>query len=199
MKLGKESSKILAWVLSFAMILGGVAGIVTPAVVKADVTARTMNFGVSVINNPKLAVEGGAWTGDYVYLGRYDVEGDGNMKPIPYRVLDRATTEFGGDNTVLLDCDGGLDRFKFHRVVQGGNIWPESDIKHWLNSEKDESGNSYDYSDTGFLTTSFTDLEQDAIAYSTKENESAEDGAGISILLHTPLAGTKIFLMMQRN
>lgn len=125
------------------------------------------------------------WKGNYVYYGKY---GD---TPTKYRVLDKASSDFGvTGNSLLLDCDNVLYNAKFdedgepNSGAHKANEWAYSDVKNGLN------GNS-------FLTKAgnFTSVERSAIAESTKAAASAGDGDGWSALGYVSLSGEKIFLL----
>ena len=176
-----------------------------------DTVAKTnVELGTSKIANPSSS--GGGWS--YVYFGTYDADGSGDAyqaKPVKYRVLDNETTVFSKEDeddikakTMLLDCDSVLwAKSQFNSA--NNNDWATSSTKRFLNSEEDESAKpSYNYSSTGFLTTSFSKTEQYAIAASTKENayegdpknsNNDKDGDGDSNLEWKPLTGEKIFLL----
>ncbi len=153
-------------------------------------TVNTINIGTSAIANPFQPVSEGdrntAWTGNYVYFGTY------NDSPVKYRVLANETDDFGG-TTMLLDCDSILMQRKF-----GSNrYWSQSDIKRFLNGEKDATNNTFDYSSNGFLVTSFSVIEQNAIATSKKETPNSIDGEVNSSfpLEFIKITGEKIFLL----
>ncbi|MCI6126978.1 MAG: DUF6273 domain-containing protein [Enterocloster clostridioformis] len=155
---------------------------VTPDTPAAPVKGK--GLGVSIIADPTApAATTDAWKGSYVYFGTY------NSNPVKYRVLDRTTTDFGG-TTMLLDCDsilwkGDNPSSKFD---DSSNVWSSSYIKKYLNSESP-------YESTGFLSGSFTNLEQTAIAASSKASPSTTDGNGVSNLNYAALSNDKIFLL----
>ena len=187
MRLGKRVTGLL---LAACLAVGMV-----PTMAFAEGTNKTIMLGTSGIGNPTPPQnQNSAWTGSYVYFGSYDFDENGTKEPVKYRVLDNETTVFGG-KTMLLDCD----RILLPRKFDGSNSdWNNSDIKRFLNSEKDVSNNdnpAYDYSSTGFLTTSFSKTEQDAIAESTKDNKSDKDGDGWGKLSWCSLNGEKIFIL----
>ena len=130
------------------------------------------------------------WMGSHVWYGTY------NGMAVPYRVLDKATTEFGG-NTMLLDCDALLKLMSHDSEaphVYGEEGWANSEINKWLNGD-------------GFLGNetnpqgAFSFPERKAITKSTKLNESAEDGSGFlasngkRFSVYQPLTGEYVFLL----
>ena len=157
-------------------------------------TVNIINIGASAIRDPAVPVDTtSAWTGCYVYFGTYG----GNS--VKYRVLSNGTTTFNSDGqeTMLLDCDSVLMQRVFNSSnASGNNIWSSSDIKKYLNSE----GN---YSTNGFLTSSFSTVEQAAIANSTKTEIATDAGdsttGGVykeqTVLPYTALNGEKIFFL----
>lgn len=150
-------------------------------------SACIMNFGTKGLMNPMEATSASdEWTGSYVYFGIYD------GSPVKYRVLDKEATEFGG-TTILLDCDtvlwDGISSSGQSSIFDDSyNVWAESDLKYYLNSENE-------YSTTGFLTTSFTTLEQEIITNSTKSSAGSTNGTGFSESNYVALNGEKIFLL----
>ena len=134
-------------------------------------------LGTGSIRNPVNGNTDGltAWTGSYVYYGKYD------GKPVKYRVLDKASMDFGG-NTMLLDCDNTLYTSVFEESGRGS--WERSSIKSGLNAEQ-------------FLTKEgvFTSAEKAAIAESKKANKKELDGSGGSELVYKALTGEQIFLL----
>lgn len=148
-----------------------------------DVTVTSENekyLGTSIIANPTGVTNvRDEWLGSFVYFGTYD------NNPIKYRVLSKNTTDFGGA-TMLLDCDSILWNDNFD---DDSCIWNSSYIKQYLNSEGP-------YTNGGFLTDSFTALEQDAIAESTKADVSSTDGSEeVSRFYYVPLNGEQVFLL----
>ncbi|MBQ9934696.1 MAG: hypothetical protein IJO70_02515 [Lachnospiraceae bacterium] len=171
--------KILSILLCMAL---AVSGMMVPAVnvqaADGTTTAKTIaGLGTGIIAEPTVpTADTDEWAGSYVYYGTYG----GN--PVKYRVLDKDSTDFGG-TTMLLDCDtvlwAGSDPSSAFDA--DGNVWADSDIKSYLNST--------------FLTTSFSTLEQNAIAGSTKTSAGSTDGNGWSALGWTSLNGEKIFFL----
>ena len=151
----------------------------------AEETEKTIAcLGTAGIANPTIPLSSStAWQGSYVYYGKYD---DTAMK---FRVLDSASTEFGG-KTMLLDCDSVL--FKKTFDYEGGtNIWENSNINSVLNG-------SLFFTKEGV----FTEVERNAIAASIKEGKTkGKDGSGglredyAYSLAYAPLTGQRIFLL----
>ena len=104
-------------------------------------------LGTGAIANPD-AQNGGGWS--YVYYGKY------SGSPVKYRVLDKASTDFGvTGGSLLLDCDTIL----YNAYYNDGNIgfWANSSLRGGLN------GGSF-LNKAGV----FTGAELDAIAVSKK-------------------------------
>ena len=116
----------------------------------------------------------GGWS--YVYFGTYGSEA---MK---FRVLDKASTQFNTNTTMLLDCNSTIVNKRFDN---DSNVWVDSEINGWLN------GNEF-YGSTDV----FTLQEKAAIASSAKEAAVDGDGNGWEGNLgYAPLAGEHIFLL----
>ncbi|MGN0142633.1 MAG: DUF6273 domain-containing protein, partial [Roseburia sp.] len=149
-----------------------------------DAPVNGKGLGISIIAEPTAPQDAtDEWTGSFVYFGTY------NGTPVKYRVLDRNTTDFG-NSTMLLDCDSVLwqDSDLNNPLEDSSNVWTNSYVKKYLNSEET-------YSDTGFLSCSFTGTEQSAIAASVKASASESDGNGNAYFKYTALSGEKIFLL----
>ena len=159
--------------LLLAAAVGGVMlGAGRPLGADAAVSGKTIaGLGTSVMANPTVPEENSAWKGSYVYFGKY------NGEPVKYRVLDNNTTDFGG-TTMLLDCDSILFERKFH---DNSNVWADSAIRTYLNNT--------------FLSLSYSSMEQNAIAGSTKTSAAGADGNGWEYVDYAPLSGEKIFLL----
>ncbi len=153
---------VLSIVLAASLILGGVPlnGLMTPVYADPVPAEKTITgLGTGAIGNPVPPEDKDTpWTGSYVYYGKYD-----GINPTKYRVLDKATTKFGG-NTLFLDCDSTLYTAKFdsdgafNAEGHDPNEWAYSDVKKGL------SGNAFLEKDG-----CFTGLEIKAIAESRWE------------------------------
>ena len=169
----KTTKKMISVFLSLCVIVSCMAGFTVT--VSADGDKTISGLGTGAIANPTSGA--GGWS--YVYYGTYG----GNA--VKYRVLDKAATQFGG-NTMLLDCNSTL---LTHRFDDDSNVWAGSEIKSWLNGD-DFLGDEDDPQGA------FTLQERAAIASSTKENPSTNDGNGWAGALDwAPLTGEKIFLL----
>ncbi|MBQ9390573.1 MAG: InlB B-repeat-containing protein [Lachnospiraceae bacterium] len=157
----------------------------------AGTEKKVTGLGVKAIANPQVAESTQSpWSGSYVYYGKFD-----GTNPTKYRVLDKASSDFGvNGKSLLLDCDSVLynSRFDSDGVPNEGasrpNQWQYSDIYHSLNGD-------------GFLTRSgnLTDAERKAIAGSTKANAATGDGDLMLFYQYAPLTGEKIFLLDDRE
>ena len=140
-------------------------------------SAGITGLGTGAITNPTAPSKTtDAWTGNYVYYGKYD-----GTNPTKYRVLDKASNDFGvTGKSLLLDCDSMLYESSFGST----NVWANSDVKAGLNgiSFLDKAGN-------------FTDVEKGAIAESSKQKAVSDDGPGATNQRFTVLSGEKIFLL----
>ena len=185
-------ASLLVVVLVFGLFQIMPQNVSTTYAAENDANVKTIaGLGTNVIANPVVPTSvDDLWIGSYVYFGKY------NSSPVKYRVLDNETNVFGG-TTMLLDCDtilwaGDNPSSVFHPSYAE---WGDSNLKRYLNSEK-ANDDSYDYSETGFLTTSFSNVEENAIARSTKRAPVNGDGNGGSILYDfAKLNGEKIFLL----
>ena len=140
--------------LSFVLFIGFAFG--TISVVHAGSGEKTIaGFGTSIISNPEAPKDQDSnWVGSYVYFGTY------NGSPMKYRVLDNNTGVFGG-TTMLLDCDSILYAVGFDKYDGGSNVWNTCQLRSELNST--------------FLESSFSGIEQDAIAASVKANLDTQE------------------------
>lgn len=149
--MAKKGKKILALMLVAALVLGGGNGGVIQAAEDYEVKdpVNTMADGTGIT------------TWDCVYFGNYiqkDTNGDGKVtdedekQPIKWRVLSVEE-----DGTALLLADKLLDMQPFDK--NGKIDWEECTLRTWLNST--------------FLNAAFTEAEQEAIAETELETESA--------------------------
>ena len=150
-------------------------------------------LSTSAIKAPKAPSSANdAWTGSYVWYGKYD------GTPVKYRVLTPKTTIYGG-TTMLMDCDSVLYAAQFdsdstaNSGEQKSNEWAYSDVKAGLNG-------------SAFLTKAdgFTMIEKDAISESTIASHALVEGAGAgqvafgtkyTYVNYVALSGEKIFLL----
>ncbi len=187
-KMKKGTALLLAITLVLGLLPTMQYGMIEAQATEDTATGKTIaGLGTDVMKVPTApAGENDVWQGSYVYFGVYD----GN--PVKYRVLAPKTEAFGG-TTMLIDCDSILWRYMFDGYSLTTK-WADSDIKRYLNSETAEDY-SYDYSENGFLTTSFSKIEQGAIAESTKSAADSKDGDGQSALNYASLNGEQIFVL----
>ena len=149
--MAKKGKKLLALMLVAALVLvGGNGGVIQAAEdyeVKDPVNTMADGTGIT--------------TWDCVYFGNYiqkDTNGDGKVtdedekQPIKWRVLSVEE-----DGTALLLADKLLDMQPFDK--NGKIDWEECTLRTWLNST--------------FLNAAFTEAEQEAIAETELETESA--------------------------
>ncbi len=176
--LKRSMAFLLTAVMAGSLLSAIPSGMTNVQAADGTTTAKTIaGLGTGIIAEPTVpTADTDEWAGSYVYYGTYS----GN--PVKYRVLDKDSTDFGG-TTMLLDCDtvlwAGSDPSSAFDA--DSNVWADSDIKLYLNST--------------FLTTSFSSLEQKAIAGSTKTSAGNTDGNGWSYLGWTSLNGEKIFFL----
>lgn len=149
--MAKKGKKLLALMLVAALVLGGGNGGVIQAAEDYEVKdpVNTMADGTGIT------------TWDCVYFGNYiqkDTNGDGKVtdedekQPIKWRVLSVEE-----DGTALLLADKLLDMQPFDK--NGKIDWEECTLRTWLNST--------------FLNAAFTEADQEAIAETELETESA--------------------------
>lgn len=149
--MAKKGKKLLALMLVAALVLGGGNGGVIQAAEDYEVKdpVNTMTDGTGIT------------TWDCVYFGNYiqkDTNGDGKVtdedekQPIKWRVLSVEE-----DGTALLLADKLLDMQPFDKNRK--NDWEACTLRTWLNST--------------FLNAAFTEAEQEAIAETELETESA--------------------------
>ena len=179
----KISRKVISYVLAFVMVFSTMTGIVpfmdTSMTVKAEVADKTVaGLGTSAISNPTSTESSTAWTGSYVYYGKY------NNTSTKYRVLDKASNDFGVvGSSLLLDCDTTLYNAKFYDE-RGNNAWSSSSLRSRL-----QGNDFYENSDV------FTEQEKGAIASSTKAASVTGDGDGDGNLNYAALSGDTVFVL----
>ena len=187
--------RLLALILSVVMVATMLpmmgAGRTAKAAVAQDKTVAGLS--TSAIKAPKAPSSArDAWTGSYVWYGKYD------GTPVKYRVLAPKTTIYGG-TTMLLDCDSILYTAPFdadgevNTGAQKPNEWKYSDVKAGLNG-------------SAFLTRAegFTTIEKNAIAKSTIASHALVVGTTAgqvaswtlgAYVNYVALSGEKIFLL----
>jgi hypothetical protein len=178
----------LAYLLAAVLALGIVSYVpndVTKVQAEGTESKSAIMLGTSGIKEPTPPQNANsAWSGSYVYFGTYGKDANGNPIPLKYRVLDNETTVFSKTDsngneakTMLLDCDTVLETRKFD---SSSNVWASSDIRKYLNSYGDYATNG-----NGFLTSSFSTLEQAAIAESTVASHElttdSKDGVNVAV------------------
>ena len=175
----KTRTKALSWLLSLAMVLSLLPGMSIPALAEETTGKTIAGLGTSAIGNPtSTTAEATAWAGSYVYYGKYD-----GTNPTKYRVLDKASDDFGVEGgSLLLDCDTVLYKDQFDS--SNSKEWSKSSLRTGLNGAK-------------FLTKSgnFTEQEKAAIASSTKAEKSANDGPGQKNYNFVSLSSEKVFIL----
>ena len=194
---------IVKGILSFAMTLTMVSGMipgtsfVMTARAESAASEKTITgLGTGAITNPdEPANTTDAWSGSYVYYGKYD-----GTNPTKYRVLDKASDKFGvTGGSLFLDCDSVLYNAAFdndgneNTGASNPNEWAYSDVKTGLNGER-------------FLTKegNFTPAEKSSIAGSTvaahalvvgSEAGQVDGWIQSTVVNYTPLTGEQIFLL----
>ena len=177
MKIRKRTMAALA---AIVMAVSSVPLTAAPLSVSADgdftKSAANTTLGTSGIGAPSSDTSNTAWTGNYVYYGKYEND------PVKYRVLAPSTTAFsdGDTETMFLDCDKTLYNAMFSN--NNSTVWANSSVKSGL------SGDNF-FNNNGV----FTSLEKAAIAES---KTSIEEGSTCN-LKHTNLdtSGEKVFLL----
>ena len=125
----RKWNKRTALLFAAALSLSAVPSLTAQAAGR-EVRSVNVNIGNDLgIQNPTPPQNGLSWDGDRVLFGSY------RPNPIPFRVLDKKTTDFGG-TTMFLDCDIILEDKKFdeHRATPS-NVWKDSSLQHYLNGE----------------------------------------------------------------
>lgn len=199
-------TKGLAGILTAVLITGILSGVGSnPVKVQAAADApevRNINLSIQQedgsyiiagVNDPTLASEdwniSSAWEGSKVYFGSY------GGSPILFRVLDADTTKYNDAHTMLLDCDMLLEKVMFY-PKNYWNDWDESSLKEWMNSDAQTGFTDSDGVEIPGMLHTFTGVEKDAIALSTKESEAGTDGYGWPLYLDwCPLSNDKVFAL----
>ncbi|MBR5348036.1 MAG: hypothetical protein IK125_02260 [Lachnospiraceae bacterium] len=187
-------NRVLSVFLSVIMLVAmlPLAGNGISAEAAAAAEKQVVCLGTTSIKAPVSGNTESAWTGSYVWFGKYDAT------PVRYRVLAPKTTAYG-KTTMLLDCDRILYTAKYDqdKVANSGatapNEWKYSDIRTGLN------GSSFLNKDHGFTRT-----ERNAIATSKIGSHALTVGTAAgnvstwskSVFGSTvALTGEKIFLL----
>ena len=182
---------ILGLLLSLSIFASSLPGL--DSVVKSYAVSEKQisGLGTGTIENPTNGETGGLteWTGYFVYYGKFDRDQDASTPAddVKYRVLSKATSDFGG-TTMLLDCDQEVAPVPHHNgdVFEDGYAyrWENSYVKTWLNGD-------YFYTNESILTA----RERTAISASTKGSPSVSDGSGTASAIFEPLTGQYIFVL----
>lgn len=155
----KTGTRALSWLLSLALMLSLLPGMSLTALAEETTDKTVAGLGTSAIGNPtSTTTEATAWAGSYVYYGKYD-----GTTPTKYRVLDKASNDFGvSGGSLLLDCNTVL----YSTAFGSSNAWASSSLRSGLQGD-------------AFLSKEgvFTDQEKAAIAESTKSEAVTEDGS----------------------
>ena len=186
---GKEWKKIIAAVVSAAMILTAVPGNLQKAPeAKAAETDKAISLGISQLANPQNGAAG--WSGDYVYYGSFQ------NTPVKWRVLD--TTGKAGNSSaeggILLQSDkiltqmafeDGTDSANEHASEAGtlaANQWGVSDVRTWL-----QGTGAFQF----MSSSNFSAIEQAGVMKTTK----AAGTSPVSLLTSQGLKEDTIFLL----
>ncbi|MBR6257734.1 MAG: InlB B-repeat-containing protein, partial [Lachnospiraceae bacterium] len=177
----KKAKRFLSMLLTLSLCVGefSFTGIRASAEGEKTITG----LGTGAITDPVIpeAETDAAWSGSFVYYGKY------KGQPVKYRVLDKASGDFGvSGRSLFLDCDSVLEAKRFD---DHSKIWTDSEVRSWLNGED-------------FLLNDavFNDNERSAIASSSKTGYTIEEeynfwNGGYDKYIDYGLTGEKIFLM----
>lgn len=146
--------------------------------VQAAASVSTVCLGTSGLASPSAPQSGAAWSGDYIYYGKYE------NAPIKWRVLDKSGTAgtSSKQGAILLQSDKVLRQMAYisGEEVSEESLWKQSDIKSWLQSE------------SGFLSASnFSDREKSNIMATTQ----AAGQSPVSALWSEALNNDTMFLL----
>ena len=162
--------RLLAALMSAAMtvtMLPFVGSMSAEKTEAAPVGYKTVaGLSTSTIKAPKAGTEGAAWTGSYVWYGKY------NGDPVKYRVLDPSTNLYStnGSYSMLLDCDSVLYKAAFDSDGTNAN---SSKPNSWLGSDLRLDLNGNDFL---FKSGVFTEQERNAIQVSKISSHSLVQG-----------------------
>lgn len=156
MRKTKVASRIIAFALMFAMLVG-----LLPA-------GRQEAAAATDLRNPRIANDGTV-TWDCVWFGHYPQSSDGkggfNNDPIKWRVLS-----VKGDEALLL-ADKSLDAQRYDNAYPAHVTWQTSTIRSWLNGYGSGSNkNQEDFTNDNFIDKAFTMEEQAAINRKSIQN-----------------------------
>ena len=163
----KRVRRLLAGAVTVSMALALIPNIAGKKEIRAawEKNQGNTQLGVSQIKGPKKdTTDQSEWTGSYVYFGKY-VEGE-KSSPIRFRVLAPTTDKYGG-TTMFLDSDSSLFVRSFD---DSSNIW--------YDEVTGESCELREYLNKDFLSGSFTDAEQAAIAVSYADTHDLVEWKG---------------------
>ena len=160
-------------------------------------TQDGLGLGVSMIASPNSTPVAGAWSGSYVYYGKYHTDKARltPLTPVRYRVLDKASFAFGVEGgSLFLDCDKILYIAPFDRPGDRGtnsatNDWAECTERGFLNGDRTARDGKVFFGREGV----FSSAEEAAIAVSKMDKPS--DVREIKGFVPTGLNGDRIFLL----
>lgn len=125
----RKWNKRTALLFAAALSLSAVPSLTAQAAGR-EVRSVNVNIGNDLgIKNPTPPQDGLPWEGDRVLFGQQRADA------IPFRVLDKMTTDFGG-TTMFLDCDIILQKYEFNKNrATPSNVWKDSSLRRYLNEE----------------------------------------------------------------
>ena len=153
-----------AMTVTMLPFVGSVCGEKTEAAPLAYKTVAGLS--TSAIKSPQAGTTNGAWTGSYVWYGKY------NGEPVKYRVLDPSTNLYStnGSYSMLLDCDSVLYKVAFDADGVNAN---SSKPNTWLGSDLRLNLNGNDFL---FKSGVFTEQERDALTFTKIASHSLVQG-----------------------
>lgn len=177
----RKWNKRTALLFAAALSLSAVQSLTAQAA-ERELRSVNVNIGNDLgIQNPE-APQDGPWEGDRILFGEKTADA------IPFRVLDKKTTDFGG-TTMFLDCDIILEDKKFDELrATPSNVWKDSSLRSYLNNEE-----------RGLLST-FRPEDRAAIHLSKDPSSHADWPAWIQLKYgRLSGAGDKLFLLDARE
>lgn len=178
----RKWNKRTALLFAAALSLSAVQSLTAQAA-ERELRSVNVNIGNDLgIKNPEKPQDG-PWEGDRILFGQQ------RANAIPFRVLDKKTTDFGG-TTMFLDCDIILEDKKFNELrATPSNVWKDSSLRRYLNNEE-----------IGLLST-FQPEEQAAVHLSKDPSSHAQWPETWNGLSYGRLsdAGDKLFLLDARE